>query len=294
VEERDGWVWLAPDPTPVARPPRGTTPVPEPAPAPPAPRGPVFGNLEPSLEHAWHPVALSSELLEGGYAQVRLLGRTWTVHRRHGEVDADPPAWGVTERYGVIWIAPAEPRDELVDVPEATDPGVTAVWLMPARSVAPAALLVDALLDGALPDADVAAGDGGFRAVQGHRTAIHRAPFQLRLEERDGSAVRTVLSLLQPEDADSTRVYTCLLLSGPGALPRDVVAAEVALQQAALAEDLARPAALAGTGLPLLLRDEVHVPADRLGVALRRALADFAADGAAADRTAALRERATG
>src|SRR4051812_44364289 len=47
VEERDGWVWLAPEPTAAARPPRigGTPPTPEPVPPPPAPRGPVLGNL---------------------------------------------------------------------------------------------------------------------------------------------------------------------------------------------------------------------------------------------------------
>ena len=31
---------------------------------------------------------------------------------------------------------------------------------------------------------------------------------------------------------------------------------------------------LAGQGLPLAVRDELHVPADRLGLALRRALCD--------------------
>jgi hypothetical protein len=36
------------------------------------------------------------------------------------------------------------------------------------------------------------------------------------------------------------------------------------------------------TGLPLTMRDELHVRADRLGVALRRMLADFAV--AATDR----------
>jgi hypothetical protein len=68
----------------------------------------------------------------------------------------------------------------------------------------------------------------------------------------------------------------------------------VAFEEAVLAEDLAQQATMASTGLPLLLRDELHVRADRLGVALRRALADLAADCAAADQAAALRQRATG
>src|SRR5919107_71334 len=48
---------------------------------PPPPAGPVFGNLDPSLEHAWHPVALSRELRPGGWLQVRLLARNWTLRR---------------------------------------------------------------------------------------------------------------------------------------------------------------------------------------------------------------------
>ena len=53
----------------------------------------------------------------------------------------------------------------------------------------------------------------------------------------------------------------------------------MALQQQVLEEDVRSQAALALSGLPLDLRDEVHVPADRRGVALRRALCDFAAVG---------------
>ena len=323
VEERDGWVWLAPERTALLRPPRlgGATPRPEPVPAPPTPSGPVFGNLDPSLEHAWHPVALSTELREGGYVQVRLLGRTWTVHRRGGELTAEPPAWGVEERFGVVWLAPAEPREARLAVPEDGDPAFVAAWLPPARSGSPAGPLADAFLDvahppfvhaatsGAAADTEVPAYDvelepGGFTSAQeqwsdgpaglgvpaGPRprrrsTYVHRAPFQLlrRVEELDGGAVRTVLFLLQPEDADSTRVYTCLLLSGLGgaaAVPPHVVADEVAFEEAVLAEDLALQAVMASTGLPLQLRDELHVPADRLGVALRRTLADFAAASA--------------
>jgi phenylpropionate dioxygenase-like ring-hydroxylating dioxygenase large terminal subunit len=339
VEERDGWVWLAPERTPLARPPRlgGGTPVPEPLPGLPAPQGPVFGNLDPALEHAWHPVTLTGELAEGGYVQVRLLGRTWTVHRRGGVVHADPPAWGVTERHGMVWIAPAEPRDDLLDVPETTDARFTAAWLSPARSASPAGRLADNFLDVAhlpfvhaatsgaadqqeVPAYEVTSEPGGFRSVQeqwfddpedpdvasGERslrqrrraTYLYRAPFQLmlRLEELDSGAVKTILFLLQPEDDDSTRIYTCLLVHGIGGaavVPVDVLAAETAFEEAVLAEDLAQQATMDSTGLPLLLREELHVRADRLGVALRRALADFAADCAAADRAVAPEQRAS-
>jgi phenylpropionate dioxygenase-like ring-hydroxylating dioxygenase large terminal subunit len=323
VEDRDGWVWLAPDRTSSLRPPRasGTAPTPEPVPGPPAPSGPVFGNLDPSLEHAWHPVALASELRDGGYVQVQLLGRNWTVHRSAGELYGEPPAWGVQERFGAIWLAPAEPRERPLEVPEDADPRFVAAWLPPARSGSPAGPLADNFLDvahfpfvhaatfGASDEKEVPAYDvdleaGGFTSVQdqwfdnpedpgvaaGTRplrqrrraTYVYRAPFQLllRLEELDAGAVKTILFVLQPEDADSTRVYTCMLLSGIGGatvIPRGVIAAEVAFEEAVLAEDLNLQARMESTGLPLMMRDELHVRADRLGVALRRTLADFAA-----------------
>jgi phenylpropionate dioxygenase-like ring-hydroxylating dioxygenase large terminal subunit len=322
TEERDGWVWLAPDRASAHRPPRlaGTTPEPEPVPGLPAPPGRVFGNLDPSLDHAWHPVALASELLDGGYVQARLLGRTWTVYRNGAELSADPPAWGVEERFGAIWVAPAEPRERLLEVPEAADPGFVAAWLPPARSGSPAGSLADNFLDvahfpfvhaatfgasdeTAVPAYDVDLEAGGFTSVQeqwfdnpedpgvqaGVRplrqrrraTYVYRAPFQLllRLEELDAGAVKSILFLLQPEDADSTRIYTCMLLSGIGGaavVPPDAIAAEVAFEEAVLAEDLALQSRMQSSGLPLSLRDELHVRADRLGVALRRTLADFA------------------
>jgi hypothetical protein len=136
-----------------------------------------------------------------------------------------------------------------------------------------------------LDDPAAPAAPAGPRPPRQRRRAtyVYRAPFQLllRLEELDTGAVRTILFLLQPEDADSTRIYTCLLVSGAdgSAVPPDVVAAEVAVEEEILAEDLALQAVMASTGLPLQMRDELHVRADQLGVALRRTLADFAAAG---------------
>ena len=50
-----------------------------------------------------------------------------------------------------------------------------------------------------------------------------------------------------------------------------------------LEEDLGLLGVLASAGLPLALREELDVPADRLGVALRRALGDFPAAKKARD-----------
>jgi phenylpropionate dioxygenase-like ring-hydroxylating dioxygenase large terminal subunit len=325
VEERHGWVWIAPVRTAVPSPRRPSIPVvPEPVPPPPAPAGPVFGNLDPSLEHAWHPVALSRELRPGGWLQTRLLGRTWTLRRDGGRAIAEPTAFGVRERLGLVWLAPAEPVDVSLELPEATDRRFVTGWLPPERAPGPAAPLVDNFLDVAhgpflhaaslghgepVPESAGQAGSGqvrheagGFTGTQeewfddvtdpegtGGRyprrrcraTYVYRAPFQLRLrlDFPDSGATTTILYLLQPEDADSTRIYSRLLLSsGPGRpLPAPAtVTAAVTLEHRVLAVDRELQV-MAPTGLPLDARDELHVRSDRLGVALRRVLSDFAA-----------------
>ena len=254
---------------------------------------------------------------------MRLLGRTWLLRREGQEVTVGPPAFGVRERLGLIWLAPAEPADVPLEVLEAADRRFVTGWLPPVRSPGPAGPLADTFLDpthgpfvhastiGATDRTEVAPGEvvrepGGFTSVQeqwvdnpvdpevatGGRplrqrrrtTYTYRAPFRLRLHQQflDSGAATTLLYLLQPEDLDSTRIYTCLLVSdGPGQpLPaRDRMAEQIALQRRLLAEDVRSQETLAVDGLPLDLRDEVHVPADRLGVALRLALCEFMAAG---------------
>ncbi|TFV53817.1 Rieske 2Fe-2S domain-containing protein [Blastococcus sp. TF02A_35] len=331
VEERHGWVWVAPEPT-TGRPPRpAADPRPAPDPGPPVPAGPVFDNLAPALEHAWHPVALSRELRPGGWSQVRLLGCTWNLRRgADGAVAVEPAAFGVRERLGLIWLAPAEPADVPLEVPEVGDRRFVAGWLPPLRSPGPAGPLADTFLDathgpfvhaatiGAVDRTEVVPGEvvrepGGFSSIQeqwvdnpvdpevatGGRplrqrrrtTYTFRAPFRmcLRQEFLDSGAATTLLYLLQPEDLDSTRVYTCLLVSaGPGQpLPTPAwMAEQVALQRRVLAEDVRSQETLAVPGLPLDPRDEVHVPADRLGLALREALCDFTVAGRRRHRAA--------
>ncbi len=321
VEERHGWVWIAPART-TSSPARPVgTPVREPAARAHRPQGAVFGNLDPSLRHAWHPVALSRELHPGGWLQVRLLGRTWTLFRKDGEARAEAPAFGVRERLGVLWLAPEEPADVPLEVPEAADRSFVTGWLPPLRSPGPAGPLADTFLDAthgpfvhpttlaAVPEIapyEMIREPGGFRSVQeqevdnpvdpavatGERplrqrrrtTYVHRAPFQLRLRQEflDSGATTTLLYLLQPEDVDSTRIYLCLMLAaGPGQrLPTPAtVTGQVALQRQVLEEDIRSQAALLLEGLPLDPRDEVHLPADARGVALRQALCDFIAAG---------------
>ena len=122
----------------------------------------------------------------------------------------------------------------------------------------------------------------GLRPVRQRRRAtyVYRAPFQLmlRLEELDAGAVKTILFFVQPESLTSSRIYTKMLLHGIGGVDRPdagTVAREVAFEEAVLAEDLALQRAMTLTALPLRMRTELHVRADRLGIALRRTLARF-------------------
>ncbi len=156
--------------------------------------------------------------------------------------------------------------------------------------------------DRVVEPAEVVAEPGGFRSVQeqwfdnpadpgvvaGDRplrqrrraTYVYRAPFQLllRLEELDAGSVKTILFLMLPETDTSTRIYTKMLLHNIGGELRpgpETVAREVAFEEAVLAEDLTLQAVVTVPGLPLDLRTELHVRADRLGVALRRELTRF-------------------
>ena len=270
----------------------------------PGPPGRALDNLHPSLAHAWHPVAASRELRPGGWLQVRLLGRTWTLRRTADGLAAEPAASGVTERMGLIWLAPAVPLDLPLEAPELLDRRFVSGWLPTVRFAGPAGPLADALLDPAhVPVVhgmavephvtEVVEEPGGFRGLQEYEAAgtrggerrrlvvEYRAPFQLRLRQELPMAgvVSTALFLLQPEDEESTRVHARVLLSaGPGRpLPApSAVVQGMTVVHRMLEEDVGLVARTGTTGLPLDVRQELHVPADRLGVALRRALGDFA------------------
>jgi phenylpropionate dioxygenase-like ring-hydroxylating dioxygenase large terminal subunit len=301
VRETNGMVWLA-----------------EPADLPPEP--PAFPEMlrndDPRLAAAWHPVALTTEVTATS-VDVRLLGQTWSLHRApDGAVAAEPRPHAVTERWGLVWLAPERPRLDLFDDPDEEDESYVGEWLRPLRTPVAAGLTSDNFLDVAhfpfvhvgtfgaaservVRDYDVELEPGGFRSVQvqpfdnpedpgvrsGERpvrqtrraTYVYRAPFllMLRLEELEAGATKTILFFAQPEEHGSTRLYTKMLLRGIGGVERpgaDVVAREVAFEDAVLAEDLALQQVMDTPGLPLDLPHELHVRADRLGVALRRTL----------------------
>jgi phenylpropionate dioxygenase-like ring-hydroxylating dioxygenase large terminal subunit len=274
-------------------------------------------NTDPRLRRAWHPAALSDEIGPDGY-QALVVGQPYTL-RRDPDLTADPRPAGLTERWGVVWLAPEPPLVELFEEPDTEDAEYVGAWLPPARTTVNAGFVADNFLDvahfpfvhkgtfGADSDrvvepAEVSAEPDGFRGMQeqwfdnpedpgvlaGLRpprqrrraTYVYRAPFQLllRLEELDAGSVKTILFLSLPETDTSTRIYTKMLLHNIGGELRpgpETVAREVAFEEAVLAEDLILQALVTVPGLPLDMRTELHVRADRLGVALRRELARF-------------------
>jgi phenylpropionate dioxygenase-like ring-hydroxylating dioxygenase large terminal subunit len=160
----------------------------------------MMTNVEPALEHFWHPVALSGEVGPKPFA-ASLLGKEWVLVRIGEELcafeDRCPhrwfplsagevvdgtlecpyhgyrfssdgrcvllpargpqasipsradlkPAWGVTERFGLVWLAPKEPRAELPDMPEWDDPAFGKIQIGPVRWTVDAALATDNFLD---------------------------------------------------------------------------------------------------------------------------------------------------
>ncbi len=285
---------------------------------PPEPDAPlILRNTDPGLRAAWHPVALATEVGPEPYGAM-VVGQPYTL-TREPELAADPAPAGLAERWGVVWLAPEPPHDELFDEPDDEDAGYVGAWLPPARTTVNAGFVADNFLDvahfpfvhtgtfGADADrvvepAEVELEPGGFRSTQvqwfdnpedpgvasGERplrqrrraTYVYRAPFQLllRLEELDAGSVKTIVFLMLPETDTSTRIYTKMLLHNIGGELRpgpETVAREVAFEEAVLAEDLRLQAVVTVPGLPLDMRTELHVRADRLGVALRRELTRF-------------------
>lgn len=264
----------------------------------------LFTNEDPSLVKAWHPVAVVGEEL----SFVRLLGRTldlteYDTRERWGLkwLALEEPLTGFfpdpdqdDRDYVGAWLPPVRTpvsagvvADNFLDV--AHFPFVHAKTFG-----APEEKLVERY--------EVTAEEFGCRSVQdqwfdnpedpgvlrGERplrqrrraTYVYRAPFQLmlRLEELDAGAVKTILFFAQPESLNSTRIYTKMLLHGIGGVidpGPEVVASEVAFEEAVLAEDLELQHKMRLPGLPLRMRDELHVRADLLGVHLRRVLAEF-------------------
>lgn len=234
------------------------------------------------------------------------------------------PAWGVQERYGLVWLAPEEPLCPPPDFSEWDADGFDCIRTTFVRTPVSAAQLVDNFLDAS------------------HFPYVHEGTFgdplaaEVRDDgiERDGWVVRTVFSTwyrnyddplvatgehepVQPQDllkegSASFTVYLRLVFPVTGKtlailfccsperngsthvlklVARDdsygseaMIAKTIVDEDLILAEDLRVLEAYTEMVLHLDLRAEVHTKADRLSVAWRRLLAE--AVGLAAEQVA--------
>ena len=271
---------------------------------PPADPADLFTNEDPSLSRAWHPVGLVAE----NPGEVRISGKSYDVAAarttaRWGLVWLAPEE-PLTElfddpdhddaNYVGAWLPPARSHasaavvaDNFLDV--AHFPFVHAKTFGAAEEKLVEKYEVTSEPWGCRSvqeqwfdnpgDPGVAA---GIRPARQRRRAtyVYRAPFQLmlRLEELDAGSVKTILFFAQPESLTSTRIYTKMLFHGIGGVADpgpEAVRDECAFEEAVLAEDLELQRTMRLPGLPLRMRDELHVRADKLGVHLRRVLTEF-------------------
>ena len=264
----------------------------------------LFTNEDPALLRAWHPVGLAGE----DTTEVRLLGRTWRPARERTTqrwgllwlapeeplTDLFPDPDPDDRDYVGAWLPPVRTpasagvvADNFLDVAHfpfvhAGTFGAAEEKLVERYEVTTEDFgcrsVQDQWFDNPA-DPGVAAGVRQLRQRR-RATYVYRAPFQLmlRLEELDAGAVKTILFFAQPESLTSTRIYTKMLLHGIGGVADpgpEAVRDEVAFEEAVLAEDLELQLKMRLPGLPLRMRDELHVRADLLGVHLRRILAEF-------------------
>jgi phenylpropionate dioxygenase-like ring-hydroxylating dioxygenase large terminal subunit len=272
--------------------------------------GHLLSNVDPALRRCWHPVARPAEVTAQP-RRVMLLGEPWVIYRAAGRMvafadrcphrrtplslgrcEADvlacayhgwrfddrgtcieipalgpgapvppaarlsPPA-GLVEAHGMVFLAPEEPIAPLVDrtgwsftmsyehsFANREDPGVAA----------------------------------GIRPLVQTRRLAYRltAPFHLRLriDFVEAGGTNVIGFFIQPESADSCRLFTTLWrddLSGDAVRMAEAVDFEVAV----LREDLLIQEAFDELVLPLARTAEVHTRADRTTLELRRVLADL-------------------
>lgn len=224
-------------------------------------------------------------------------------------------AAGVQERYGLIWLAPATPVCALPDLPDFEDPSFEVRHDEPVRTTAGFGQCMDNFVDTShflmvhagtfggdaaalaqprtverdgwvvtadyetpytvLDDPRVLSGELPAEQVSPQRkTFVPGSLMVLRMEFPLTDSVFSIVITAQPEHAGSTRIYRLWARN-------DIVGDEerwqehLRVERAVMAEDLTTFASYRDDRLPLDLRREVHVGADKLSVAYRRVLAEL-------------------
>ncbi len=211
---------------------------------------------------------------------------------------AVPAAWGVTERYGLAWLAPRKPLAPLPEIPEMSDETYAHTRTEPWDWNASAGQMCDNFLDishfaslhtGTLPNfAGIFTGEGTVDRI-GQWTLRQRftdpkivmtyhfdAPHtvQIRLDDPVADTHTKLVFLHQPVNADITRMFE-LIIGDDIADGRRSPAAAISFEMAVNGEDKVMLEQLARKALPLDLKRELHTKADRLTVEQRRLLAAF-------------------
>lgn len=220
----------------------------------------------------------------------------------------DRPA-AVAERYGIVWMAPADPVTPLVELPEWGSAEFPLVQGGASTWRAGAAQMADNFLDVAhfpfthlgsfgvaddrvVPAHDVRREGWAIDVTHSHlavsadpdddtperrEQAFHlKAPFTLALRlryVRSGDEI-AVLFAIQPVDATTSRLYRWNLRNAVAASRRTPEEHE-RLDDLVVTEDRTLLERFEAKSLPLDLRAEVHTRADRATVELRRLLGDL-------------------
>ena len=272
----------------------------------------LLANDDLRLRHAWHPVSRTVDLAPSG-TDVLLLGEPWTIRRPGGALEAADAsgvsAWGVEERYGLVWLAPDEAVTPLPEYPEYED-GL-AYEVIRRTTSASAGVLIDNFLDvthfsylhqrtfGLVRPVTVERYElalSEWTITLTHETRLHESstpldgtldldgltrtatyvyspPYvtHLRMAFPPGEGENSASTLAcQPESATSTVAY--VIVGWPS---HEGLDAQLALSDAVLAEDLAMVELIEDPRLPLSLKAELHTRADRAAVELRRMLTSY-------------------
>lgn len=228
-------------------------------------------------------------------------------------------AHSISERYGLVWLAPDEPLTGIIDVPEWDDPTFVVAALPDQLWQAGAGQMADNFLDlahfpfthpttfGDPDDIEVPAysveRDGlgfmcdyvhstkriadsmgthdGFEVAQRRSTWWFLAPFaiRLRIDYVADDFVLTILFFHQPVDANTTKLY-CFDLRNDILDGRSTVEDTIAFQVAVATEDKVLLERLITKATPLDVQAEVHTRADRITLEMRRVLIDLVAAAA--------------
>jgi phenylpropionate dioxygenase-like ring-hydroxylating dioxygenase large terminal subunit len=214
-------------------------------------------------------------------------------------------AFGVTERYGLIWLAPEEPVCDIIDVPEWNDPAFTCWYLAPRRTHISAALLTDNFIDAGhfpyLHKDTFGAVDSGRPQLTAQRDGWRLrvvnsgqpnsglnygtaealqvyevgAPFSLRIAVTLAHGARnTFLFFVQPESATSSRLYVACAYDDVQA-GTELFSEVTAFNDKVLDEDVALLDRYPDPRMPIDLTSELHTRADLGTVEFRRMAAQI-------------------